>query len=610
MKKYARCLEYHTNRARPGKPKTVSLLISVLLFLFLGMQGCRSVHSFGKNPVPLTEVTREKIEQSILEGNPFDAFQDLDLLKRKGTEIPVSQLKALRQDASKALQSLFEKSIAEGNYERALSAYRSALSLSMGDEYDGWTQSRILSESALALLEKEEYVAAYLTYSKAIKSGEVDEESARRFLESAIENGYTPLVRSITDAELVSDAPSVELNSSIAPENLLQGTVTILVNRGIRMDRGVGYPDSVIGSGFFVDPRGYILTNYHIIESEVNPRYEGFSRLYIRPHNRENLKVPAKVIGWDPVFDIALLKAEIETGYVYSVDADIDYSPGDTIYAIGSPGGLRNTVTSGIVSATGRRFLQMGTTLQVDVPVNPGNSGGPLVNSDGELIGVVFAGIEQFEGINFAIPTQWIVHALPELFSGGAAVHSWLGLTVEETVRGLEVSYVLPGEAAGRAGIEVGDIVTSIYGSDVETVEQVHEITVDLAPDTLIEMTWRRDGKRNSGIVSLGQRPEYPFDVAREKDVFTNLVAPLYGMSIEKAGNYFWEPTYEIRRIYSGGIADETGLSVNDPLTIVGFEVDEENRVGFLQIVVRKKKAGFVERAIQLGTYLEIDNFI
>jgi S1-C subfamily serine protease len=376
------------------------------------------------------------------------------------------------------------------------------------------------------------------------------------------------------------------------------------------MDRGVGYPDSVIGSGFFVDHRGYVLTNYHIIESEVNPKYEGFSRLYIRPASNENIKVPAKVVGWDSVLDVALLKAEIETEYVYPINSKVTYRPGDTIYAIGSPGGLRNTVTSGIVSATGRRFLQMGSTVQVDVPVNPGNSGGPLVDSKGRLIGVIFAGIEQFEGINFAIPTKWIVHVLPELFDGGQVTHSWLGLTVVETVRGLEVSYVLPGEAAARAGIELGDIITSVYGVAVNTLEEVHEILIDLEPDTLINVGWKRDRNEYSGVLSLERRPEYPIDVARERDVFTNLIAPLFGMALERTGTYFWDTSYTIKRIYPGGIADETGLSVNDPLTILGFEVDEEYRVGYLQIVVKKKKAGFIERAIQLGTYLEIDNFI
>jgi len=587
----------------------IRLFVLCSVLMVLSVTSCRTVTSI-ETPVSLTEITREKIEKNILEGNPFDAFQDLDLLKRNGTEIPLYELQKLRQDATQTLRTLFEDSIKSKDYGRALSAYRSATSLSLANEYEGWSQSRILAEAAKTLLEEGEYIPAYLTFDKAMALGDVDEEDALIFYKSAVEKSYAPLAEHILKKNLLSEPPVAEVESGIKPEQILKGAVTILVNRGIRMDRGIGYPDSVIGSGFFVDSRGYILTNYHIIESEVNPKYEGFSRLYIRPHNSETAKIPAKVVGWDPVLDVALLKAEIETEYVYPIDPGVLYTPGDIIYAIGSPGGLRNTVTSGIVSATGRRFLQMGTTLQVDVPVNPGNSGGPLVNTKGNLVGVIFAGIEQFEGINFAIPAKWIVHIMPELFAGGAVTHSWLGLTVVETVRGLEVSYVVPGEAAGRGGIEAGDIITSLYGTEVASVEDVHEIIIDLAPDTLVGISWRRAGKEFNGILSVGKRPEFPIDLSRERDTLTNLVAPLFGMTIEQTGNYFWETSYTIKRVYPGGIADETGLSVNDPLNILEFEIDEENRIGYLQIVVKKKKAGFIERAIQLGTYLEVDNFI
>ncbi len=582
----------------------------LLLLTAVMLTACRTIDARDE-PLPLTEISREQIEQNILNGNPFDAIQDLDSLKRRGTEIPGSQLQALEQNAASALKTMFQDSINTEDYGKALSIYRSAVSLSMSKDYNGWSQSRILTESAKAMLEKGDAVAAYLTFDSALQLGDVSEEDADFFFKRATQDGYTPLIEHLLASGLVT-APTEDVTppGKIEPDTLLGGTATILVNRGIRMDAGIGYPDSVIGSGFFIDSRGYMLTNYHIIESEVSPKYEGFSRLYVLPHNSESTKIPAKVVGWDPVLDLALLKTEIKPDYVFPVDPTVTYRPGDVIYAIGSPGGLKNTVTSGIVSAIGRKFLQIGTTLQVDVPVNPGNSGGPLIDAQGRLIGVVFAGIEQFEGINFAIPTKWVVHVIPDLFTGGEVVHSWLGMTVEETVRGLEVSYVLPGGPAGRAGIAQGDIVTSIYGKEVNKVEDVQQITIGLEPETLVEVNWKRNGSNFEGIVSLGKRPELPIDVARERDTITNLVAPLFGMVIEETGNLFWDKSYVVRRVYPGGIADETGLSVNDPLSIQGFQIDDENRVGYLQIVVKKKKAGFIERAIQLGTYLEIGNFI
>ena len=189
-------------------------------------------------------------------------------------------------------------------------------------------------------------------------------------------------------------------------------------------------------------------------------------------------------------------------------------------------------------------------------------------------------------------------------------VHSWLGLTVEETRKGLEVSYAIPGESAHRAGIVQSDIIRSINGIKVDSIEKVQELLVLLVPDTLVEIEWSHNGDVATGILSLGTRPEKPMDLALKRDIAANLIAPLFGMVLEETGSYFWEKTYAIRRIYPGSVADETGLSINDPLAIKNWHIDEENRIAFLQIIVKKRKAGFIERAVQLGAYLEIDNSI
>jgi S1-C subfamily serine protease len=201
----------------------------------------------------------------------------------------------------------------------------------------------------------------------------------------------------------------------------------------------------VIGSGFFVDRSGYLLTNYHVIASEVDPKYEGFSRLSVRLPGSPELRVPAKVVGWDPVFDLALLKVETVPEFWLSFSGRAAFAPGDRIYAIGSPVGLDSTVTSGIVSAAGRRFLELGDAVQVDVAVNPGNSGGPLLDERGELAGIVFAGMPQFQGLNFAVPSRWIVALLPGLYDGGETVHPWTGLAFHENPAPPELLYAFPG---------------------------------------------------------------------------------------------------------------------------------------------------------------------
>ena len=189
-------------------------------------------------------------------------------------------------------------------------------------------------------------------------------------------------------------APGAELaeTTDIDPAQVLKACVTVWVDRGIRMERGVGSPDIVIGSAFFIEKNGYLLTNYHVIASEVDPEFEGYSKLYIRPGNNYQEKIPAKVVAWDQSFDLALLKVEIDAPAVVSLTSIDSIKSGTRVMAFGSPGGLENTVTAGITSNLNRRLLPMGGVMQIDASVNPGNSGGPLFTVDGDFIGIVFAG--------------------------------------------------------------------------------------------------------------------------------------------------------------------------------------------------------------------------
>ena len=312
------------------------------------------------------------------------------------------------------------------------------------------------------------------------------------------------------------------------------------------------------------------------------------------------------MVGWDPVFDIALLKTVYDPGYVYSFKENESYRAGDTIYAIGSPAGLENTITSGIVSATGRRLLEMGDSLQVDVPINSGNSGGPLLNPEGELVGVVFAGIEQFEGVNFAIPSFWIAPRIPAFYRGGKQDLPWLGLSLYEGKQGLEVMYVFPGSPAARSGIRPGDILESLAGGEVSNLREAQQGLLNLEGQPLIRLEWRRNDEVQGGLFAPSVRPENPLEEAVKKDILAGWVVPFFGMTLEGTGG----KDYVIRNIYPGLTADETGLSVNDPLTIYKWEYHEDPGVLVLQLRVKKRKAGFMESVIQLGNYSRAGNLL
>ncbi len=563
-----------------------------------------------------TEVTRERLTGMISDGKLEGALQEIMLERGSSSSaIESDDLERIYQDALDRMEEAFRTSLESREYERSLQYLVSLRSLGQEERYEGYSEGAIYLLLANREREQGNAVTAFVWFLKALKVEAGSREEMIDYGSYAIGLEDNTVLRRIVE-EMHSRDLEVPANFSEFAEkipstaNMMKGVVTIWVNRGIRIEQGVGYPDRVIGSGFFIDRRGYLITNYHVISSEVDPEYEGYSRLFIRLSGQNAERIPAKVVGYDRTFDIALLKVESDVPYAFSFTDTEQLDPGERVFAIGSPGGLENTITSGIVSATGRRFLQMGDAFQVDVPINPGNSGGPLVNERGELAGFVFAGIEQFEGINFAIPSHWGQDLLPDLYGGSEAVHPWVGMALHESVRGLEVMYVVPGEAAHSAGIAAGDRLVSIGGHEVRTIREAQKVLLSLPSGSLTRIDWTREREDRSALLALRDRPFSPVEYALQRDRRSSLFAPLFGMSVEELSSGLWSREYTVTRIFQGGSADETGLSVQDPLSVIGWTVNLEHRVVLLRIQVKKRKAGFLESAIQLGAYLETDNFI
>lgn len=480
---------------------------------------------------------------------------------------------------------------------------------------------QLLLEWAHAALREENPVVALYQLLRRSTLGDLSSGTLREFIE---------ITRMLNHREAeerllrVAETSGVEIPPAVEPvetdigsrtQRLLQGTVTVWVNRGMRIRDGVGVPERVVGSGFFVDPRGYLLTNYHVISSEVDPEYEGYSRLFIRLPGRRDQRIPARVIGYDRVFDLALLKVEIDPPYVFSLSDVRELQPGEPVLALGSPGGLDSSITSGIVSAAGRRFLQMGEAVQVDVPINPGNSGGPLILPDGQVAGVVFAGLEQFEGVNFAIPSYWIRHFFPRFFEVGEVVHSWLGLALHERDNGLEVVYVAPGSPAEAAGIEPGALLVDLNGTEVNRLSSVQDLILDTPVGGIVTTRWRETDDNGAvsttrRLLATSDRPFSPVETALEREPIENLFPVLFGMDVNEVSSAPWGPDFVITDVLPGSIADESSLSVDDPFALRDWRVDRERRAAFIQIVIKKRKAGFLESGVQLGAFLETDLFL
>ena len=318
----------------------------------------------------------------------------------------------------------------------------------------------------------------------------------------------------------------------------------------------------------------------------MDPEYEGYSRIYIKLSDNPDQKIPARVVGWDPILDLALVKVELEPKFVFSSVRVTPVEPGEKIRVIGSPGGLENTVTSGIISATGRRLLQLGDVLQIDAPVNPGNSGGPMFDDSGMLLGIVFAGVEQFQGINFAIASPWINQVLPQLYEGNEVKHFWMGASLLESGEGLEILYTVPGEPADNADLRSGDVLKSINGKPISKIGDVQQFLGDYQAAALVTVRVRRGENEFDALVRLQQRPRVPVKLALERDAKTNVIFPLFGMKLDKVGGFPLSPHYVVRRVIAGSIAEELGVSENDPVSIRNWYIDEKRKE---EIGVRRK---------------------
>lgn len=391
----------------------------------------------------------------------------------------------------------------------------------------------------------------------------------------------------------------------------IQGTVTIWVDLGIQVQKGVGYASHVIGSGFFINDTGYIVTNYHVIQTEVDPEYEGYSRLYVKLAEDSDTRIPAKVVGWDSMLDLALLKVEIDSPYSFSLGSSADLDVGDKIYAIGSPAGLEQTLTSGIVSAVNRQLFTIGSVMQIDAALNSGNSGGPIIDENGNVQAVAFAGMLEYQGLNFAIPVEYLKKSLPFLVAGGQRKHGWFeafGKDIKEDEflgrpSGLEVQYIMPGGSAYRSGLKIADVVTAIDGMPVDGIESFHDAMLKFSSECIVKVSVWSNGENISFPVYIAERPENPGYEIYKRDLLSNAFLPIFGMELASVDSSSKE--YTVSKILKGSTADESGFSVHDPVRVVKVQISDEEDVVFAQLYTKKRKNGYFEVSIMVGAALD-----
>jgi len=410
-----------------------------------------------------------------------------------------------------------------------------------------------------------------------------------------------------------ADVPGFTTDTEKLPKSIPQcidATVTVWVDQGYKVENGAGYADIVIGSGFFIDRRGYIITNHHVIAEVVNPKRKTRCKLYIKLPSDMEKKIPAKVVGYDSVMDLALLKVELEPDYVFALGSSSDLEIGDKISVIGTPLGLEGTLTSGIISSTSRSLLTMGNVFQIDAAVNSGNSGGPLIDADRKVQAVVFAGMIQYQGLNFAIPVEYLKQELPLLYSQEELVHGWFGAyghtkRIHNENIGLEIQYVMPGSSASYAGLKIGDVITKLDGQEIKTLEELQLLCLKYESGTILDCKYERDGVEGNTVIYLDKRPNYPLKEIYKSDFVDDSFIPIFGIKMVRSSTTN-KKLYKIEYVLEGSLADQNGFSENDSLELYDVSFDDKNHIFSALIVIQRRKHGLLD--IQMGIASSYDS--
>lgn len=436
------------------------------------------------------------------------------------------------------------------------------------------------------------------------------------------------LAAGVGDASLRRQTPVVEAVQKVLPSVVSIGTerlVKVYYDDPLRRFRGdlfdqffgeflrsvppprVGIAHA-LGSGVVVDPDGYILTNYHVIERASR----------IRVVLADEATYDAVVLAADELNDLALVKIQPrEPLRAIELAADDDVMLGETVIALGNPYGLAHTVTVGVLSAKNREARYQGQVLfddilQTDAAINLGSSGGPLVNLDGELIGINVAVYPEAENIGFAIPVKRVRALLTEWLSPRRLQKVWLGAEVQERGEELVVAEVEEGSPADRAGVREGDLVRAVNGRSVRSRYDLYKVLLPLRVGDRVAWRAQRGGEVLETEIALAAVPKP--DGARLAERRLGLILGKVeegteglfrkGLPIEKvqrgspAAEAGLRPGLRVVRINRVDVRtlDDVGLALEtvrpgDPVTLVVVQVEEREAFTLAQSSVVQVRA-------------------
>jgi putative serine protease PepD len=324
---------------------------------------------------------------------------------------------------------------------------------------------------------------------------------------AAFSSGTKTVVRQVTVEGSQPTASSSSLSVNQIYQRANRGVVEVTVTSSAQTPFGGSETQQAQGSGFVYDSDGHIVTNEHVVD--------GSSSVSVKFWNSATYK--ATVVGTDASTDLAVLKVDAPSSLLHplTLGDSSKVAVGDGVVAIGSPFGLEETVTSGIVSALHRSMnapnnFTINDSIQTDAAINHGNSGGPLLDMHGRVIGVnsqIESDSGGSDGVGFAIPSNTVRSIASQLISSGNVEHAYLGVAVRAVSGGVQLAQVRSGTPAARAGLRAGDVVTAIDGKKVTTTAQLQAAIDAKQPGDTVRLTYRRNAKSKTVQVTLGNRP-------------------------------------------------------------------------------------------------------
>ncbi len=420
---------------------------------------------------------------------------------------------------------------------------------------------------------------------------------------SSMPQSFAPLINRVKPA--VVNISTTELESSADRSQLPQFPPGSPFDEffhqfGMQAPQGAlppSHPLTALGSGFIIDPSGIIVTNNHVIKNGTN----------IEATLQDGTTLKAKVIGHDDLTDLAVLKVSADHPLPYVKFGDSDgLQVGDWVVSVGNPFGLGGTVTAGILSARGRNIHEgpYDDFLQVDAPINQGNSGGPTFDRNGNVVGINTAIFSPngggSVGIGFAIPSNLARPVVAELEKSGTVVRGWLGVAVQgirpdmedalgvKSTNGALIATVSPDGPAAQAGLKPGDVITEYDSHPIRRLRDLTWAVANTAPGKTVTLTYLRNGDTHADSVTVGRmRPQQTAEATSETEGQPQVGLEMQAVTPETRQQYDLPRNIQgvlVLDVAQGGPADRAGIQAGDVIEKVGRTVVRSPRQVYDQI--------------------------